>query len=225
MGQWIEHETYYESLHPQLSQEWRDLRTCCLTASSASKWCLRCPFTKSLDDLADIICGLKTQEFTEIQLENMSIGTKGESTVRQWYSKHINKPVKEVGISVYKKNNIFRGSLDAYVNEDWCAEFKIPRQMYRPLLENIKASKQGYIIPDQKNIYNSHYDQMIMNINIHNMKYCDYVVTSADTGLVYIDRIYNNEKHWEMIYNKGVEFYQNYIIPRMNQHNLKRIDP
>lgn len=180
-----------------------------------------------MDTFADIVCGLKEHEFTELQLENMNIGIKGESTIRKWYSNHIQKPVREVGVSVWKKNKIFRGSLDAYVTEEWCAEFKIPRQMYRPLIEYFECIKKGYTPEDniQKNIYNSHYDQMIMNINIHNMLFCDYIVTSANTGQVYIDRIYNNEKHWNMIYEKGLDFYKNYIIPRMIKHNLNRIDP
>lgn len=222
---WNEYSTYYQSQNPQLSEEWSKLRLCSLTASNASKWSGRSPYTISPDEDADIICGLKKEQFTDFQIWNMNRGSSGEKYIRDWYCNQIGYKVKEVGISVWKEDMRFRGSLDADTSNECFAEFKIPLRIYRPLIEHYEAVKKGFTPPlsYHSHIQDSHYDQIITNLKIHNRKYCDYIVSCKNN--VYWDKVYMNHDHWNMLYEKGCEFYEKYITPRMIKHNLKRIDP
>lgn len=230
-----EYKTYYRNDAAQLSEEWFGLRKCALTSGNSGNWTGRSRFAGDPNDEADYICGLKTKEFSEKNKYDMNNGIKGEPELRKWDSELLGIPLGEVGISVWKENIIFRGSLDAEPNitendnHEFFCEYKITQDdIYRPLIEYTEAIKKGYKPPPFYNnhIFSSHYDQMTMNGIIHDRKFCHYVVKGYKTKQIYWENIPINKDHWEQeLYPKGIKFYNDYIIPRMRQYNLKRIDP
>lgn len=232
---WKEFKTYYRNDSPQLSDEWFGIRLCSLTSGNAGNWSGRSRFAQSPDDEADYICGLKIKEFSEKNKYDMDNGIKGEPELRKWDSEMLGIPLSEVGVSVWKENPIFRGSLDAEPNilptdnYRFFCEYKITQdEIYRPLIEYTEAMKKGFKPPPHfhEHIFSSHYDQMISNGIIHDRDYCHYVVKGHKTGNIYWENIPINKEHWnDTLYPKGLDFYSNYIIPRMVKNNLKRIDP
>jgi hypothetical protein len=233
---WKEFATYYQSDSPQLSEDWFNLRLYSLTAGNSGNWSGRSKFSGDPNDEADYICGLKKKEFSSNNLYNMNNGIIGESELRKWDSENILKlPLIEVGLSVWKKNPIFRGSLDADPNINstdnygFFCEYKITQDdVYRPLVEYMESIKKGFKPPPYYNnhIFSSHYDQMTTNGIIHDRQYCHYVVKGFKTSNIYWENIPINYDHWEKIlYPKGIQFYNKYIIPRMEKNNFKRIDP
>jgi hypothetical protein len=232
---WKEFKTYYRNDSSQLSEEWFSIRLCSLTAGNSGNWSGRSNFAKSPDEEADYICGLKIKSFDDKNKYNMNNGIIGEPELRKWDSQLLGIPLSEVGVSVWKENPIFRGSLDAEPNiklednYDFFCEYKITQDdVYRPLIEYTESIKKGYKPPPfyHNHIFSSHYDQMTVNGIIHDRKYCHYVVKGFKTNNIYWENIPINKDHWEKeLYPKGLLFYDNYIIPRMKEHNLKRIDP
>ncbi len=231
---WKEFKTYYRNDSPQLSDEWFKLRLYSLTSGNAGNWSGRSRFAENPDNEADYICGLQVKKFTEKSKYDMSNGIKGESELRKWDSESLGIPLAEVGISIWKENPIFRGSLDADPNitfEDnytFFCEYKITQdEIYRPLIEHMEAVKKGFKPPPHyhSHIFSSHYDQMTMNGIIHDRQFCRYVVKGFKTGNIYWENVPINKDHWEKeLYPEGIRFYDTFIIPRMIKNNFKRID-
>ena len=166
---WLNYPTYYRADVKQKSTDWEKLRYCCLNSSDASKWSGRANpnFVESPEIEALYICGIKKKEFTPIQIENMAIGTYMEPFIVKWYEQETNLSIPEVGVSVWKQDFRFRGSLDIDPGPEYnfFGEIKAPKKLYRPLIEHVEAIKKGFIPPPtyHSHIYDSHYDQMTMN--------------------------------------------------------------
>lgn len=232
---WKEYSSYFQSFAPQLSEEWFQQRYCSLTAGNSGSWTGISKFADTPDNEADYICNLKKKDFSEMQKFNMKNGIEGEDFVRQWYSQQLNIKIEEVGLSVWKENPIFRGSLDGNPigyedgDESFFIEIKITQDdVYYPLLKHLEAIRKGFR-PDKyyhNHIYDSHYTQMTINGVIHGRKYCHYIVKGSKTNRVYVEKIPINYEYWKnVLYPQGLKFYEEYIVPRMEKHGLKRIDP
>jgi len=225
---WRDYPTYVQSMDPQCGPVWASLRQCALTASRASYWAQRgTRFEKAPEVEAATICGLTEESFAPAQVAAMSVGIAGEPIVRDWYSHKIGKPAQEVGVSVWKQDPRFRGSLDADVDGTLFAEFKIPQFLYRPLVDHIQAIKRGFVPPPgyHAHIFDTHYDQITTNGIIHNRPFCDFIVVSH-TKDVYAERLPISQDHWDkVLYPAGCRFYDTYVTPLMQQHGLIRIDP
>jgi hypothetical protein len=209
---WTERHTCWVSKHEQRSPEWKKLRIGGMTASNISKYVGRSIFAKTNEEMANIIMGKSLEIFSEDSLENMKIGNLGEPYLRKWYETALCKPVNEIGLAVWKQDTRFRGSVDGEVDDDLCVEFKIPKNMYKPLFNYIEATSKGYNTEkDYSHIYKSHYDQMMMNCAILDKKFSDYVVYSPCNNLVFVQRVPFNYEHWmNELYLPAVKFYDTY---------------
>ena len=198
---WKESDTCYYSLEAQGTDLWKSLRIGRLTGSVINSYLGMSKFSQGEEESALQCLGLSKKEFTQDQIVNMEIGSKGEGLIRQWYSNYIGQPIEEVGLAVWKKDLRFGSSLDGlYGNKG--IEIKISKEVYNPLIEN------GYIWP-------SHYDQMVQAMAISGLQSIDYIVAGHQTNQILIKTIYPDPERWKQLYTKGVEFLDNYVEPRI----------
>lgn len=219
-----EYETYYLSLHEQGTEEWHNLRYGRITMSNISSCTGRSNYFVDKEDLSRKICGLEKIE-TNSYMEH---GVLVEPIIRNWYSETINKPIKEVGLAIWKKDIRFGGSLDGEIDDEEGIEIKAPKKMYYKLIEYIEARKKGYSFPSgfHEHIFNNHYDQMTGNGVITNKKFMHYVVVCTDTQKAYIQRFPVDYSLWENeLYPKACAYYDKYIGPVLEKYNIKRLDP
>ncbi len=219
-----EHKTYYASLDNQGSQEWHNLRYGRITMSNLAACTGRAGYYCNKEELARKICGLE-KTTTNSYMEH---GVLTEPLIRNWYSDIINKPIKEVGLAIWKNDYRFGGSLDGEINEEEGIEIKAPNKMYHKLIEYIESKKKGYTYPSgyHEHVFNSHYDQMMGNAIITGKKYMHYVVVCTDTQQAFIQRFPVDLELWEKeLYPKACKFYDDYIEPIMKENNILRIDP
>jgi hypothetical protein len=219
-----EQPTYFASLDEQGTEEWHNLRYGRITMSNISGCVGRASYYCDKNELARKICGLiKTP--TNNYMEH---GITTEPIIRKWYSETIDKPIKEVGLAIWKNDYRFGGSLDGEINTEEGIEIKAPNKMYHKLIEYIESKKKGYSYPTgyHEHIFNSHYDQMTGNAIITNKKYMHYVVVCTDTQQAFIQRFPVDTELWEKeLYPKACAFYDSHIEPLLKEHNIKRIDP
>lgn len=219
-----EYETYQASLDEQGTEEWHKLRYGRITMSNLSACTGRASYYINKEELARKICGLEITP-TNSYMEH---GVIAEPIIRKWYSETIDKPIKEVGLAIWKKDYRFGGSLDGEINEEEGIEIKAPAKMYYKLIEYIESKKKGYSFPSgyHEHIFNSHYDQMTGNAVITNKKYMHYVVVCTDTQQAFVQRFPADIQLWEeQLYPKACEFYDKFVEPLMKEHNITRIDP
>jgi hypothetical protein len=226
---WKEFETYNLSLHPQGTEEWKQLRQGRITMSNLSACTGRSMYKTEHEEISDIICNITKIESNAY----MEHGVKMEPIIRDWYSKTILSPIKEVGLAVWKKDPRFGGSLDGEImldNEttEEGIEIKAPRKMYWKLVEYIEAKKKGYTFypGHHEHVFNSHYDQMTGNAIITNKKAMHYIVVCSETQQAFIQRFPVDVELWENeLYPKACKFYDEYIQPKMTKLSINRIDP
>jgi hypothetical protein len=198
---WEEHETYWLSKIPQGTDDWKNLRKGRLTMSNAYK--SRSKYTNK-QTLANYICNIEQEQFTEEAWSRMNHGTKMEPYVRKWYEKTKGVEVNEYGLAIPKWNVYLGASVDGVVvengMENGIIEIKCPKKMYKDLIEFGKVSEY-------------HYDQMMGNMKVLNKEWCDYVVYASEDKKVHIKRIYFNEDYWNKMYNDMNFFIDTYIKP------------
>lgn len=219
-----EYETYYASLHNQGSEEWHSLRYGRITMSNLSACIGRSNYYSDKEELARKICGLEKTSMNSY----MEHGVLTEPIIRNWYSDILNKPIKEVGLAIWKKDFRFGGSLDGEIDEEEGIEIKAPNKMYNKLIEYIESKKKGYSYPSgyHEHVFNSHYDQMTGNAIITGKKYMHYVVVCTDTQQAFIQRFPVDIELWENeLYPKACKFYEEYINPIIKDYKISRIDP
>ncbi len=225
---WIEYPTYYLSTAPQGSDIWLKERIGRITMSNISNCTHRASYKQPYEDVVNGICGIKKMEAPQ-NIAYMDHGIKMEPIIRNWYSESIvKKPIKEVGLAVWKQDNRFGGSLDGEIDSEEGIEIKAPRKMYYKLVEYIESKKKGFKFynGDHEHIFNSHYDQMTGNGVITNKKYMHYVVVCTDTQNAFIQRFPVDYDLWEnVLYPRAVKFYEEYVQPKMNELNLTMLSP
>jgi len=233
---WDERDTCWVSNIEQGTEEWKKLRLCSISSSNISECVGRSSFSPKNHDekieLAKIICGISQKSFSEEAISNMKRGTLFESNVREYHfnkirSKEYNLNMKELGLAVWKNDQRFRGSVDAEIGEDGIAEYKVPKYMYKKLIQYVEANEKGYKCEnDMSHIFNSHLDQMTQNSIILNKKWCDYQVVSFEDKLEFYQRIPTNYDLWnDTLYPLACEYYTNYIDPIINEYHLKLVSP
>jgi len=227
---WKDYPSYSLSLHPQGTEEWKRLRIGRITMSNISSCTSRSMYKCDSDEVANIICNITKIESNAY----MEHGVKMEPVIRDWYAETINRPIKEVGLAVWKKDPRFGGSLDGEIMNPGSEiteegiEIKAPRKMYWKLVEYIEAKKKGFTYHPgfHEHVFNSHYDQMTGNAIITNKKAMHYIVVCSDTQQAFVQRFPIDVDHWEKeLYPKACKFYDTYIEPKMKELNLKRLDP
>jgi hypothetical protein len=225
---WIEYPSYYLSTSPQGSEQWLKERIGRITMSNISNCSYRASYKQPSEDIVNGICGIKKMEAPQNTIY-MDHGIKMEPIIRNWYSEEIiKKPIKEVGLAVWKKDNRFGGSLDGEIDSEEGIEIKAPRKMYFKLVEYIESKKKGYKFynTNHDHIFNSHYDQMTGNGVITNKKYMHYVVVCTDTQNAFIQRFSVDYDLWDnVLYPRAVKFYEEYVKPKMDELNLTLLNP
>ena len=225
---WKEYTDYTLSLHPQNTEEWKNLRIGRITMSNISSCAGRSYYKNEPSEITNVVCGITKIESNAY----MEHGVRMEPIIRDWYSETIEAPIREVGLAIWKKDPRFGGSLDGeIVNGEVCEEgieIKAPHKMYWKLIDYIESRKKGYsFYPGyHEHIFNSHYDQMTGNAIITNKKAMHYIVVCTDTQQAFVQRFPVDEVLWyEVLYPKACEFYDTYIEPKMKELGIKRIDP
>jgi hypothetical protein len=222
--QFEEHDTYFASLNQQCSEEWHKLRYGRITMSTISACTGRAGYSVNKEELARKICGLE-KTVTNSYMEH---GIVTEPLIRSWYSGTLQKPIKEVGLAIWKKDMRFGGSLDGEIDDSEGIEIKAPNKMYYKLIEYIESKKKGYKYPEgyHEHVFNSHYDQMTGNAIITNKKYMHYVVVCTDTQQAFVQRFPVDTELWENeLYPKACKFYDTYVTPILKENSIERIDP
>lgn len=241
--EWEERETCWISKVEQGTERWKNLRYGSISSSNINECTGRSAYKIPGDmrteeqkkiDLAMILCGLKEKEFSEEAKAHMARGTTLEPYIREFHfktlrDKGLNCEMRELGIAVWKKHSFFRGSVDGEIGIDGISEYKACKTMYKPLVEYTDAINRGYKPREDektKHIYLSHLDQMTLNSIILNKKWCEYCVVCIDTKECFIQRIDTDHELWNnILYPKALNFYNNYMLPLINQHNITPILP
>ena len=225
---WVDYPTYYLSTAPQGTDQWLKDRIGRITMSSISSCTNRASYKQNPEDIVNNICGIKKEESHE-SLGYMEHGIKMEPVIRNWYSDTIlKKPIKEVGLAVWKNDVRFGGSLDGEIDDEEGIEIKAPRKMYFKLIEYIESRKKGYSFYSgfHDHIFNSHYDQMTGNGVITNKKYMHYIVVCTDTQNAFVQRFPVDHDLWNnVLYPRAVDFYEKLIQPKMDELKLTVKDP
>lgn len=219
-----EKETYYDTFGPQGGEEWLNLRVGRITMSQISACVGRSGFTADKEFEARKICGLEKIKCNEYMFH----GKVTEPMIRDWYAAMINRPIKEMGVSIWKKDFRFGGSLDGVIDEREGIEIKAPAKMYQKLIDYIEAKKKGYTFEAgyHEHVFNSHYDQMTGYGVITNKKFMHYVVVCTDTQEAFVQKFPVDYQLWETeLYPKACKFYEDYVEPMMVKNGIKRIDP
>jgi len=225
---WKEYPTYNLSLHPQGTEEWKQLRIGRITMSNISACTNRSQYKTEPEEISDTICGVKKMESNSY----MEHGVKMEPIIRNWYAETFEAKIQEVGLAVWKKDPRFGGSLDGEIMEGDESfegiEIKAPKKMYWRLIEYIEAKKKGFsFYPGyHEHIFNSHYDQMTGNAIITNKRSMHYIVVCTETQKAFVQRFPVDVELWEnVLYPRACEFYDKYIEPKMKSLDIARIDP
>jgi len=231
---WEERKTCFTSLDPQCGEIWARLRRGAIQASKIAAICKRAPYCEDTpEEIALDAIGLSAKSFSVNSMKRdkslQEEGIKGEPIVRDWLSEQLEEPIRQIGVSVWKEDPRFRGSLDGELKnkEGEFIEIKIPREMYRPLIEATENRKKGHINEHPSSyIFNSHYDQMIANGVITGKKFCYYTVACLRTGDAFVQRIPIDEEHFhKVLYPQATKFHDTYIAPLMKKYNIKMIMP
>ena len=143
----------------------------------------------------------------------MSHGTRTEPIAREWYENAYQVKVDELGVVIPKWEIRIGASLDGSIRgTDGMIEIKCPKYMYKPLLARMES---GDAITDNfDHISAHHYAQMQGGMEICNKSYCDYIVYSTLNKMVYVERIYRDQKYWNEVLYPGIKnFLENVMEP------------
>ncbi len=234
---WEKRETCYMSLNKQGGKIWRSLRIGCIQASLISEICERTFHSekfpkKSLEELAEITCGLSKLSYSNTQELAMSDGIIGEPLVRNWFSKDIiKKPIYEVGVAIWKKDIYFRNSLDGETenenSEPAGVEIKVPKELNKKYIEIAQSWGKNLNNPHPESyIYRNHYDQMTAGNVITGKKGGYYVVACLNSGQAFYQYLETDYDLWEKtLYPKAKAFHNKYVMPLIIKHNIQVIFP
>src|SRR5579871_4058653 len=183
---WENRKTCWVSRNRQTTPAWKKERIGRVRASLISEMCERVnrgPKIKSRtpEELARIICGLEPESTTPEHELAMLDGIAGEPIVREWYSKEIIKrPIKEVGLAVWKQDPNFSASLDGETktenDEDAAIEIKIPEKLNEKFINVYESWGKGLNNPHPESyLFPSHYDQITAGSVITGKSGCYYI--------------------------------------------------
>lgn len=228
-GYMIETPSSWIFNYPQRSQSWLELRKGRITGSNVSA-CIGDSIFSTPQSIARVILGLEKIE----ENDNIRRGIIREPLAADWYTRHINPNIQEVGFIIPKWDPSLGVSPDRLVGNDGLLEIKCPRKMYPNLISNLNNQCQLYPLDlDRKNhlepkffsdnyqddprkipihIYTSHYQQMEMQMIISQRWWCDYMVFSPNDNWVYIQRVFFNLAYWENYMYPKIKNFQNSIL-------------
>jgi hypothetical protein len=234
---WDIRETCIVSLNRQHGKIWEKLRIGCLQASLMSEICERTIHNELYpkrppEELANIVCGLSKSSFTYTQELAMADGTIGEPYVRDWFSKEIlHRPINEVGVAIWNKDQYFRNSLDGETTNDEgepaAVEIKVPKRIHPKYVHIVQSWGKKLNNPHPESyIFHNHYDQMTTGNIITNKHGCYYVVSCLNDGTAFYQYIDTDYELWEKIlYPRAKAFHTKYVIPLIIKNKVHVMFP
>ena len=212
MYTWKEHDSFWEYLAPQGTEEWKKARIGRMTGSVSSD--LNGEENKKQEEVGQLIAGVKEEEFSEDSLKFMAHGTEYESVARNWYERKKNCKVLERGLCVPKWDYRIGASVDGEV-DDGIIEIKCPQKMYKPIDEYTFNIKLGWKPPPKYtgHIWRKHLSQCMQGMAVLNKKWCDYIVFSTFTSQVFLQRVYFDPDFWEEKYSLLIRNYEKFVLP------------
>lgn len=222
---WIEHKTCWEWSASQGTPSWLRARQGRITASKMSAACGMSPFDRDPFVLANQIACVPGHEqfFTPVQAQRMAFGLSHEPMARQWISDQLKRPIAQHGLMAWKEDDRIAASLDGIIVEFNTSErrrgieIKCPVAMYKSLLG--KSPEQISV----RDIYRTHYDQMMTCGVIAGLEQMVYVVCGQDGINAYtvldVDLAYFNRE----LYPKAIDFYQGEVESVMRQNGISRL--
>ena len=192
----------------QGSQDWHKLRNR-ITASRLG-FLLYSKTDADLVKSARQMLNIDKVEFTEEQTRNMKVGVEYEDNVRQYYSKKIGQDIKTVGIYISKKYPFLAGSPDGILENGDIIEIKISSKDVPEVFTS-----------DYDEIYQPYVYQMMLNCYLTGAKRSHFVFYSRESGKVYTRIItFDKEKFKKLILIPCINFYNNYMLPIMEERNI-----
>lgn len=226
-NEWEDRPSCWMSKAPQCTPHWDRLHIGTVSASHLATYLGVSRFSDSPEEAARQCVGLSQKTFNSEQLDRTRLGIEGEPVIRDWYAEMLGKPIRQVGLAVWKRDPRFRASLDGEF-DDKAIEIKVSAKIYKPLVQHIQAVNRGYHPPpwSHTHIWDSHYLQMTQSMAVTGKEVIDYLVAGYETNEVYIERLAFNACLWdEDLYPRGVHFLETYVEPLMRQHQIQRLDP
>lgn len=191
MSGWLDRGSYLESIHPQGSQEWLDVKAEYVTPTYAVDLMGLGFNTKehALVRLSGIAPPSAYDNFTPEQRTIMQKGHICEAASKVWYAKRIKATITDVGFITPKlETDVKIGiSLDGQI-----------RQGNKPVrnLECKYTERISHELLEQDYIDAKHMFQMQMGMAVTGEQQCDYLVYIAPLKEYYITTIDFNKKYW-----------------------------
>lgn len=182
--------------------------------------------------MAKKIAGLYKEEFTPEQKEKVEYGLIHEQEAKDWYTKVTGNIVKSPYFAVPKFDYRIGAEHDGFIydsqgNElDGILEVKCPKEMYKQLIDPPKESIEHNMMFNYSHISRNYYDQMQMEMKIFNKNWCDYLVYCIPQNKVHLERVYRNDKYWDIMYEKICIFINAKVNPLLKEVNsMYPLDP
>lgn len=203
---------YYSIDVEQGSPDWLYMKKGSITGSNIGKILGHAPFCDYTNErLAEILTGNYKEEFTKEAIDRMNKGTNNEPFIRNYLAKLLNVEIKLDKFNIYKKNPLFRGSLDGIIDDDTFIEIKSPAYMYEDIVEHMKEEKEDSDISHFFRNRRYQYDQIIMYGAITGRKNCIYCVYSHKDKKIFIQKIPIDLNYWNKCYEEALIFYNQYM--------------
>lgn len=186
-------------------------KKCRITGSIVNK-CINNYGDKML--VARQIAGIYNEQFTQESIDRMNHGIKYEDTARKWYTSVTGNTIIPSYFAVPKSDYRLGAEHDGFVdNSDGIIEIKCPAKMYQSIINKQNAQKICNEELNYSHIPESHYDQMQMELEIFDKNWCDYIVYSTSENIVHLERVYRNNYHWKVMYEKIEIFINSKLKP------------
>jgi hypothetical protein len=236
VSKWKDHGTFWEYTAPQHDEngnanlDWLAVRFG-RVSGTGSGYIIGKGFdtTKTWEELALEICGVKKKEFTEEQLKNMKHGTDNEEVARQNYEIVNNVKADELGFIVPKFNYYIGFSPDGCVDKPDSngvygnIEIKCPKRMYQPLLRYCGQEEPD--LNDYSHIWGSHFCQMQWGMGITGRGWNDYCVLDTYQGLYFQQRVLFQQTFFNDLYLKTCQFIQQHVQPLLKDSPYPLMPP
>lgn len=223
---WEDWSNCWMSLFPQRSVEWHLLHIGRITGRSSSVAAGNIRYTEDdlPENLALQIIGLRSsKDLQPEERKRMDAGNRAEPILRNWYSQVRKVDVKEVGLAIWKKDQLIGASADGIVSTDGIVEFKYKGQIPSTLIFQAKTH-DGKVSKSVAHIPTRDYDQMQHTMGVLGSQYCDYVILSPKVG-IYTERIVFNEAYFNLLLSRYQQFKEKYLLPAIAEHGIEVILP
>lgn len=196
-----------------------------ITGSRISKILGRSTFGGPYDPekIARQLIGIEKEVFTPEAEARMKVGVDQEDEIREEVAKKLKVDIRKTPMAIWKQDTRFGVVSDGEFESQhgkFGVEIKCPGSMYNVLKQRKACKARGEEPPP---IYDSHFDQMMMEGYITDKDYMLYVVRAADTKELYMEAFPVTDHFIDVLYPGGVAFWEKYIYPLLNNKQAPRV--